>query len=1160
MTDLDLSSNDLTGSIPPELGNLATPTLTKLNLGGNDLRGEIPAELGNLTSLTDLDLSSNDLTGSIPPEIGNLTALEYLVLFANELTGEIPPEFGDLATLRWLNLSSNELTGEIPPELGNLAALARLNLSYNELTGEIPPELGNLASLTDLILGSNDLTGSIPPEFGNLTALTRLNLFGNTSIEGPVPLAFLRLPAIDDVDLGSTSLCLPGTVDFLNWVAQLNTVYVGTVGMVEYCNESDRTALESFYTAAGGPGWARSDNWLDSSPALEGWHGVATDSLGRVAGLVLPANNLAGRFVLTDALMGLKVLDVENNPRLEGPLSLSLTRSPLDTLRFAGTGLCSYPQAREWLEAIPNRRGTGDTCEPLSDRDILVALYEATEGPNWVRNRNWVTDKPLEEWEGVRVDSLGRVTRLRLYNNWLTGPIPPELGSLTALRVLQLQVNRLTGSIPPELGNLSALGHLDLRDNDLTGEIPPGLGKLTELGELILSNNRLSGRIPPELGGLVRLGELRLWNNSLTGSVPPEFGNLVALRVLSLSENDLTGSILPELGNLRRLDWLGLSYNRLTGPIPPELGSLPALRGLDLDNNRLSGSVPPEIGDLSALEYLELGNNEGLSGPLPATLAALGRLRRLSTSNTALCAPANPRFRQWANALEVYRVRSCKGAEAAYLVQAVQSPEYPVPIVAGRDALLRVFPTVPSGSRVPVPPVRAILYDGAAEVYRAEIPGKPGPLPRRTATGEGSLAVSANAEIPGYVLRPGLEMVVEIDPGGTLDPSLGVGGRVPAEGRVALDIHALPTMELTLVPFLLKGNPDSSVIAKVKGMAADPTGHELLRLSREALPASDWSVTAHEPVWTDAQSPSSLLYQVSAIRRMEGGRGYWMGAGIYGGGRAYSSGWASISELRGSVIAHELGHNLSLGHAPCGVPSWAGVDPDFPDRQGRIGAWGYNFAAAVLVPPYRPDVMSYCSGGEWISDYHFTNALRYRLRKETVAAPTRALLLWGGESESGGLHLEPAFVVNAAPTLPDSTGGYTLTGRDAAGRVLFSLAFAMPAIADAGEEAGGFAYTLPVLPGWEALASVTLTAPDGRTAALDGSTNQPMSILRDSRTGRVRAFLRGDSASVQADGGGKALAVTLDAVTIKSRGLPAPDVWWGGASGNFPRRRPEERH
>ncbi len=73
--------------------------VTELNLAANQLTGSIPPELGNLTGLTFLDLNSNQLTGSIPPELGNLTGLTQLFLTNNQLTGAIPPELGSLTNL-----------------------------------------------------------------------------------------------------------------------------------------------------------------------------------------------------------------------------------------------------------------------------------------------------------------------------------------------------------------------------------------------------------------------------------------------------------------------------------------------------------------------------------------------------------------------------------------------------------------------------------------------------------------------------------------------------------------------------------------------------------------------------------------------------------------------------------------------------------------------------------------------------------------------------------------------------------------------------------------------------------------------------------------------------------------------------------------------------
>jgi len=67
-----------------------------------------------------LDLGYNQLTGSIPPEIGNLTNLNYLDLGGNQLTGEIPSEIGNLTNLNYLILNDNLLTGVIPESICDL--------------------------------------------------------------------------------------------------------------------------------------------------------------------------------------------------------------------------------------------------------------------------------------------------------------------------------------------------------------------------------------------------------------------------------------------------------------------------------------------------------------------------------------------------------------------------------------------------------------------------------------------------------------------------------------------------------------------------------------------------------------------------------------------------------------------------------------------------------------------------------------------------------------------------------------------------------------------------------------------------------------------------------------------------------------------------------
>ena len=166
-----------------------------------------------------------------------------------------------------------------------------------------------------------------------------------------------------------------------------------------------------------------------------------------------------------------------------------------------------------------------------ADRAALVALYNATGGPNWEDKQNWLSNLPLNQWAGVVVEN-GRVAKLFLHGNRLKAPIPSELAHLTNLQELSLYRNQLTGRIPPELGSLPNLQRLQLGGNQLTGSIPTELSHLANLQQLVLRFNQLTGPIPSELGdlaNLVNLRELSLDANQLTGSIPLSFANLTAV-------------------------------------------------------------------------------------------------------------------------------------------------------------------------------------------------------------------------------------------------------------------------------------------------------------------------------------------------------------------------------------------------------------------------------------------------------------------------------------------------------------------------------------------------------------------------------------------------------------------------------------------------------
>ena len=628
LTTMDLSQNNLTGAISPELAGL--PNLTTMDLSQNSLTGSIPVELGNMPDLAFLRVGQNNLSGEVPNSLVKLTQLEafdfsdnpgvcastelldrlrengYASGSACEALANADTERDALIALfsatngaqwteneNWLSdepvdtwhgvstdvngrvshifLSSNRLIGTVPPELGNLSKLTHLDLGWNVLTGPIPRELGELTDLYELDLHginliSENLTGPIPPELGNLSNLAYLDL-SNNDLTGPIPLELADLSRLIHLSL--------------------------------YGNE------------------------------LEG---------------VIP-------------------------PELTGLSNLEYLSLP-----FYDLSLCVTPAIEGWFHDIDRASGPDCPASPLSPGvgagwESLAALYNSTDGPEWQVPQTWFTKKPMGEWSGVTTDQEGRVVQLNRQRARLSGVLPPELGQLARLETLDLSGNNLWGPIPPEFENLSNLEVLDLAGNKLSGRVPPELGNLSKLSDLDLSHNDLQGEIPLSLTNLQRLNvfdfrsngsglcappslqdwlwvfqdmgpicmqpspaadsdraalvafynatggphwwdnknwltavpignwygvtvdgtgrviELELYRNRLTGAIPPELGNLSNLISLILIDNDLTGDIPPELGNLSRLIYLGLEDNELTGNIPPELGNLSDLQGLWFDRN-----------------------------------------------------------------------------------------------------------------------------------------------------------------------------------------------------------------------------------------------------------------------------------------------------------------------------------------------------------------------------------------------------------------------------------------------------------------------------------------------------------------------------------------------------------------------------------------------
>ena len=1193
LTDVNLNSNRLSGSIPAEIGNLTN--LRFLIIQNNQLSGAIPAELGNMTSLNVLALDNNHLSGSIPGELGNLTNLSELFIAFNQLSGSVPAELGQLTNLQRLSLYTNRLSGSIPVELGQLPDLSVLNLGSNNLTGSIPIELGQLENLGYLLLGSNRLTGRIPTEFGRLAKLLflqlennrltggipeefehlgnlhTLQLHSNYQLTGPLPLKLVGLP-LEVISLYNTGLCAPMNPVFQAWlldIPEINGTYVNCEENEEHLLNREKNLLHILYNSTNGSNWRRSGNWGSPDP-LSRWYGITTNAAGRVVEINLENNNLDGSIIGLEAigiLSELKVLNLGSNPSLTGILPTSILGLSLETLHLDGSKVCipADPDFQMWLGMVPTKSGV-IVCEgsdSSGDKDALIELHHATQGLHWHRDANWLSNLPLRDWQGVTTDSEGRVMGLDLSGNNLRGILPPSLVKLDSLEHLDVSGNKLTGQIPAELGQLTKLRHLSLRNNLLSGEIPAELGQLTNLRMLYLSANQFSGHIPAELGQLTRLSvmsislnkgisgripaelgqltnltKLRLWRNNLTGEIPAELGQLTNLTELRLVHNNLTGEIPAELGRLTKLNVLSIGENRLAGSIPAELGLLTSLVSLDLLDNRLAGSLPVEIGDLTDLKVLRLGGNTGLTGPIPSSLTRLN-LEELRLGGTQLCVPMDADFRAWFQGIGIRSpVADCRSSMnlEVYLTQAVQSFRFPVPLVEGEPALLRVF-FATEEVVLNKPPVRVTFYVDGTEVHTEIISAGSAKIPNEIY--EGALEISSNAEIPADVIRPGLELVVEVNPGGTFDSESGIDLRMPETGRMAIDVRAVPSFDLTMVPLLWTEGPNYELVQQTEALTAED---DLFWRTRDILPVKDFKLTIREPVWTTIYpyNNPALLSVIHAVRVMDGSSDYYLG--VLEGGGGVATAIFGLSELNEPILAHEIGHLMSLDHAPCGTPG----DPEYPYPDGSIGAWGYDSRSGQLKHPGSPDIMSYCRNGAWISDYHFNKALYFRLNKEAALAEAsssqaRSLLLWGSLDEYGNLSLEPSFVVDAHPHLPQERGQYILTGKGTAGNTLFSLSFEMSKTDDG--EGGSFAFTIPVRSNWSnELTQITLTGPEG-SVEMNRDRERAAALLLDSATGTVRGILHDWPASGPNTPDARRVSLEPGLEVVVSPGIPDSVDW-----------------
>ncbi len=509
--------------------------------------------------------------------------------------------------------------------------------------------------------------------------------------------------------------------------------------------------------------------------------------------------------------------------------------------------------------------------------------------------------------------------------------------------------------------------------------------------------------------------------------------------------------------------------------------------------------------------------------------------------------------------------------DGVYITQSVQTFDNSVPLVAGRNGLLRVFVRA-SNANSELPSVRVRFYNGATLVNTTLIPAPQTSVP--TAIDEATLGSSWNAQLTGAFLQPGLRMLVDVDPSNAIVESSETDNVFPANGApAALDVRAVSTMNVRLVPVIQAARGDTARI--------DESNKANFILPMERMfPVATIDADLRAPyTYNGAELASSgtnwlaLLSEINAARVAEGsGRmyyglvrvGYTSGvAGLGYIGVPAAVGWDHQPSGTG-VMAHELGHNFGRLHAPCGNP--AGVDGSFPYSGGTIGAFGFDIVAGVVKFPTLRDLMSYCDP-PWISDYTYKAILNYRASNPMIAsaatgsaATRRGLLVWG-RIEQGRLVLEPGIEVDAPAALPARGGPHRVEGLGPAGESLFSLSFTGDRVADSPDPNDQtFAFIVPLSQlrgvdlnrlrfsalgrqveqrgsGGGAVPSAVRTGPRRVRVSWNASASR-VALVRDVRTGDILSFGRGGTIDLSTASNDLEITLSDGVKSVRSRVRP----------------------
>jgi uncharacterized protein YjdB len=450
--------------------------------------------------------------------------------------------------------------------------------------------------------------------------------------------------------------------------------------------------------------------------------------------------------------------------------------------------------------------------------------------------------------------------------------------------------------------------------------------------------------------------------------------------------------------------------------------------------------------------------------------------------------------------------------------QGVQATDGSIPVILGGNAAVVNVLVRSSGAPSPAMQFVLRLFDGGGSLIRADT----------VSTAAGVItSASPTYDTPSLqflvrpdVLRAGLQWQVVRDPRGLVRDDATANDVFPRSGMGRISTTTVPPLRLRFVPLVLAAHDNTAPTT------LDPAGVSTYTQGiQKMFPVGAVTASVGSPFTTSAYFGTppeggtteffdQVLSELESARMVSADpTEYWMGIaptpsnyfGTQWSGMAYigtvdranPNRWRTATSIApfspvwswADIPTHELGHNFGRMHAPCGNPS--GVDPAYPDLEGRTGSighdvWDWAFGtnpAAWTEPATLHDIMGYCNP-KWASPYTYRGIMdfRQRLADAATAAPFAQrvpILMVRGKVDEQGVSLEPAFTVNGWATAPDLAGGFMLLARDAQGGLLFTVPFT-PRSLDNHPSARHFVVGVPLDPSTvERVASLEVTGPAG---------------------------------------------------------------------------------